>query len=428
MALSAKRFFSQEKNLLLIENDKNSNNEIPILNISNTRNTTDDNYIFNNVKNTKHDSDNIRETMCSLLESSSVNPSYTIFNFNLNDDKNLSDTFYKVGHITNCNNPLKSHTRDDTKIIYCDYDVTTNTTDNGPDNRSISENGKFISRYGSLSVKRHFIPRNDSIARERCFEYIVQAIDEVWARYYDITSLAEVKFYNHKRSTSMNNIGSIFESVKTKTFNLTGNDYGNILLSKRRKLANGNLILLSTNLYNASTNNIKHKYKTGDNGDNNNIHKNNDKTYGSPDIRATYVKQADYRTNYSTNSDSDDIYLVSSNATNSHEQRDDEDNHNAFRSESTIYKSDSSDYYTKLTTVSKLPDSIKLQSLKLRLIRAKNYLDYYSNSLSLEDSIKFWHRWDMIKYSTVEIMEDDDDDEVVENVIDELEEGRFFGV
>ena len=32
----------------------------------------------------------------------------------------------------------------------------------------------------------------------------------------------------------------------------------------------------------------------------------------------------------------------------------------------------------------------------------------------------------MIKYATIELVEDDDDDEVVESTIEELERGRMF--
>ena len=39
----------------------------------------------------------------------------------------------------------------------------------------------------------------------------------------------------------------------------------------------------------------------------------------------------------------------------------------------------------------------------------------------------FWKRWDMIKYSTIELVEDDDDDEItIESTIEELENGRLF--
>lgn len=32
----------------------------------------------------------------------------------------------------------------------------------------------------------------------------------------------------------------------------------------------------------------------------------------------------------------------------------------------------------------------------------------------------------MIKYATIELVEDDDDDEIIESTIDELEDGRCF--
>lgn len=66
-----------------------------------------------------------------------------------------------------------------------------------------------------------------------------------------------------------------------------------------------------------------------------------------------------------------------------------------------------------------------LQHLKDRLTKAKYYLQ---DLVDLDDGYNvlcFWKRWDMIKYATIELVEDDDDDEVVEATIEELEAGRM---
>jgi hypothetical protein len=72
------------------------------------------------------------------------------------------------------------------------------------------------------------------------------------------------------------------------------------------------------------------------------------------------------------------------------------------------------------------PSSCQLQALKDRLTKAKYYLQDLTDSDIFQDVIAFWKRWDMIKYATIELVEDDDDDEVVESTIEELERGRMF--
>ncbi|KAA8901258.1 hypothetical protein DIURU_003628 [Diutina rugosa] len=66
-----------------------------------------------------------------------------------------------------------------------------------------------------------------------------------------------------------------------------------------------------------------------------------------------------------------------------------------------------------------------LQHLKDRLTKAKYYLQDLVDSDDGYNVSCFWKRWDMIKYATIELVEDDDDDEVVEATIEELEAGRM---
>lgn len=72
-------------------------------------------------------------------------------------------------------------------------------------------------------------------------------------------------------------------------------------------------------------------------------------------------------------------------------------------------------------------ENFRLQELKGRLTKAKYYLEEFIDSLNLNDCIQFWKKWDLIKYSTIELVEDDDDDEIIEKKIEELEHGRYWG-
>lgn len=72
------------------------------------------------------------------------------------------------------------------------------------------------------------------------------------------------------------------------------------------------------------------------------------------------------------------------------------------------------------------PSSCKLQQLKDRLTKAKYYLQDLVDSDELNDIVNFWKRWDMIKYATIELVEDDDDDEIIESTIEDLESGRYY--
>lgn len=66
----------------------------------------------------------------------------------------------------------------------------------------------------------------------------------------------------------------------------------------------------------------------------------------------------------------------------------------------------------------------QLQVLKGRLTKAKYFLQDLVDSEHDHDVACFWKRWDMIKYATIELVEDDDDDEVIESTIEDLENGR----
>lgn len=78
------------------------------------------------------------------------------------------------------------------------------------------------------------------------------------------------------------------------------------------------------------------------------------------------------------------------------------------------------------SSTAKDPSSSQLQALKDRLTKAKYFLQDLVDSDDYNDAFAFWKRWDMIKYATIELVEDDDDDEVMESTMDELEDGRLF--
>ncbi|CCD22180.1 uncharacterized protein NDAI_0A00200 [Naumovozyma dairenensis CBS 421] len=241
---------------------------------------------------------------------------------------------------------------DPSKDYQYQYDANNNTK------------GKSISRTTSFSngTKKSIISTQDKIAREHCFDYIVQAIDEVWARYCDTTSNAEAKVYS-----SMNTNSKHSEEICL------------------------NLPNLSKDIDQVESN------------ENEFDHHNHHQSYKP--LNLSDQEESDL-------SESDD--------------EDEDKETSGYKSEATNLTEYETDSGGDHRTVSRLPDSINLQSLKSRLLKAKDDLEQVYDSIDLSDCIAFWRRWDMIKYSAVEVMEDDDDDEIIENAIMELEEGRFY--
>ncbi|BAO37649.1 hypothetical protein KLMA_10027 [Kluyveromyces marxianus DMKU3-1042] len=193
-------------------------------------------------------------------------------------------------------------------------EIRIQAADSNPNDTAVFSSTASTANYLTTAVPRPLsrhsscvVPQSDLLARERCFDYIVQSIDEVWARYCDTTSSAENQLY----------------------------PYG----------------------------------------------------YASP------VSESDISGN-----ESDSGYKSNTDTETDNEHR----------------------------KVSNLPDSKELQSLKDRLTKAKHALEQTVDSLQFQDCMLFWNRWDMIKYNAVEMMEEEDDDELVESVIEELEEGRWY--
>lgn len=214
------------------------------------------------------------------------------------------------------------------------------------------------SRPSSFSSKRNQTSKFDLLARERCFDYIVQSIDEVWARYCDTTSNAEAVVYGdvaRKKCAAPDALSSSYtHSQRDKALRMVS--------------ANGG-----------------------------------------------------FSSEIGSDADEEVIQESASNGTtlNDYDEGEDEEESN---SAATDYETD----HSESRTVSNLPDSVKLQSLKSRLTKAKEDLEQVYDSAEYADCCAFWQRWDMAKYSAVEMMEEDDDDELIENIIEELEEGRCY--
>ncbi|EAZ62882.2 predicted protein [Scheffersomyces stipitis CBS 6054] len=184
----------------------------------------------------------------------------------------------------------------------------------------------------SASVRNNSIPDTDKCSRSRCFEYLVGAIDEAWARYCDATAYVEDEVYGYNTPAS---VATDDEDYFENTTDIT--DYEDSDFEEHH-----------------------HKAKPQQH---------------SQQIKPKPSMMASSSTSSKTNEDT---------------------------------------------------ASCQLQALKDRLTKAKYYLQDLVDSDDYNEVISFWKRWDMIKYATIELVEDDDDDEIVENTIDELEYGRIF--
>lgn len=174
------------------------------------------------------------------------------------------------------------------------------------------------------------IPNSDKNARSRCFEYLVSAIDEAWARYCDFTSIKEDNVYN-----------SLSDDESLASF---GNSTDDTDLSEVER--SGGKMIINNN-----------------NGNNNN--KASNSTCPSKNQPQTMINNSN-------------LHLS------------------------------------------------QYQNLKDRLIKAKYFLQDLIDSNNFGDIQSFWNRWDLIKYTTIELVEDDDNDEIIESTVEELEKGRYF--
>lgn len=232
-----------------------------------------------------------------------------------NDDSADEQSCYNADQV-------KAKRRASTRVSFClDSELcravskySDDEDDNEPNDSPVNSGCTLInsSKKGSASPEgKKIISEGDKVSRSRCFDYLVGAIDEAWARYCDVTTSVEDAVYGYNTPTS---IATDDEDYLGNTTDIT--DYESDF-----ELSKG------------------HSRKTSK-----------------------------------------------------------EDNSN----------------------------SSNLQALKDRLTKAKYFLQDLVDSDDLTDINCFWKRWDMIKYATIELVEDDDDDEIIESTIDELEEGRCF--
>lgn len=242
---------------------------------------------------------------------------------------------------------------------------------NNSNNKELSSNQQQINDYDFKLIE---IPRSDKLARSRCFDYLVGAIDEAWARYCDATSCIEDEVFYSDDNKENIIASNVHKNAINKNMNVNyNNDYG---------------INNTSDVY-STINPLKAKHQSYDS---------NDEDFDD-DTKSEIID------NYSINStdltDISDNYLSQQKILRNKQ----------FNIRSRSNSSKSTNQY---------------QKLKDRLTKAKYYLQDLVDSDDYQDLQCFWNRWDMIKYATIELVEDDDDDEVVESTIDELENGRYF--
>lgn len=202
-----------------------------------------------------------------------------------------------------------------------------------PSNFAKNSSTSLLPMLLSPSSRRNYLPDADFVARSRCFDYLVGAIDEVWARYCDSTAHDEEVAYGYAESGE-------------------------------------NAIAVSPDETNTS-----------------------EEEYGTEASASTSITEydSDFKRKNGASKPNMSVSIMG------HHRR-----------------------------VSEVPANVKLQKLKDRLIKAKYYLQDYVDSDDLDECSLFWKKWDLVKYSAIELVEDDDEDAVIEDTIDSLEEGRYY--
>lgn len=234
------------------------------------------------------------------------------------------------------------------------------------------------------------VPRSDLHARAKCFDYLVSAIDEVWAQYCTYTSTAEDEIYNCDEDVQRKRSSSLYSDIPTSPASLYHDD------------------------------------------DNNNDDDDDNTNYSS-DAESSGPRTPHHSTNslYSPKYslyNSKQMYNRKPNIVDSHiDYSDNNDQHTFVDNLSTSQSS--STVSDKSLAPSEQPGSVFLLNLKTRLMNAKYYFQELLDNVDIESSCSFWNRWDMIKYSAIELVEDDgDDDDVLEATIEKLENGRYYAM
>lgn len=77
--------------------------------------------------------------------------------------------------------------------------------------------------------------------------------------------------------------------------------------------------------------------------------------------------------------------------------------------------------------ISSQPESQRLMRMKQRLLDAKYKLTDLAGKCDPDASSQFWKYWDALRYTLVEIVDGEDEDEATD-VLEDLEAGRFYPV
>lgn len=249
-------------------------------------------------------------------------------------------------------------------------------TATNPETLSIAANDNCSIGINSGRKRRSpAVPRFDLTARAKCFDYLVSAIDEVWAQYCTYTSCAEDELYavdedekvakTHRRHVSVYSD----HELPTSPASLCDED--------------GNY----------SSANESYGPRT---------------PYHNGETSSSYPRQ-----------------MYNFNRCNTILDGYSDSNGDCTISDDNFMKT--SAVSDKSLAPSEQPGSVRLLNLKQRLMNAKYYLQDLVDRDDIESSASFWNRWDLVKYSAIELVEEDgDDDDIVENVTEELEEGRYY--
>jgi hypothetical protein len=222
------------------------------------------------------------------------------------------------------------------------YGSDSDSDEDGHDGRSrsatrVRRNSRKLGQHPSSGHRRRkscIVPESDLMARQRCVDYLITAIDEVWARYCDQTASAESERYNEGDSSSSANTNARVVEVELPSSPLS--------------------------LYGDSE-----------------VESGSESSRSSSQVRNRVASVRQPR--------------------------------------------------GRLESISEDPSSRALMALRQRLLKAKYFFLELIDSNDAASCAAFWHRWDLVKYAAIELVEEDgDDDEVVEAVTECLEEGRFY--
>lgn len=221
---------------------------------------------------------------------------------------------------------IRAKRRASTRVSFSlDSEISRAVSQYSDDEDRIGPAEKNPCKYVSNAVNNGGCIERDKAARAKCFEYLIGAIDEAWARYCDITALVEDQVYGY---TSPKSVVTDDEDYLGNSTDIT--DYeSEIEGGKSGQLTSG------------------------------------------PRKNESRLDKVNFSSNANGSSGS-------------------------------------------------------LQALKDRLTKAKYFLQDLVDSDIHADICAYWKRWDMIKYATIELVEEDDDDDVIEATVEELEEGRSF--